>query len=779
MALETISNQVSEELNLRDYWHIAVRRWRLIASTAAFVLVVGTLVTILQVPTYRAAATVLVEDRESSQLAILEGLSSIGGAIPVETEMEILKSRTLAEEVVRELSLDVIPINAPIGTRLRLTNYRSSVHRPDDSPEFRIVFRDQRHYVAYDDERELGIGVLGEPFVGRDIGWTLNVTSPENVSSIRFVKVPFQDAVKELQDSTSVKEVGKKTNVIAVTVEAPDPYAAREIADKITEAYLAYNVARKSQVATQTLDFIGQQLDSIRGNLESGEQELGEYKSRKGIFVLSDSAKSIIEQIGDLERAKTEFELQERDVSNLVNALDKAADEDRPYILGQVSLADPVVGSLVSELSKDLIELRKLRQELNEDNPKVTLLKAQIDESKAKVRLAVSNARRSLTSRVATVKKLIAGYEDRLRQLPESERQLAILTRKSEVNAELYTFLLKKHEEARIARAGIVGNVRILDAALVPTKPESPKKKRNMGLSLLVGMFAGVMIAFLFEYLDDTLKRVEDVSSTLGLGIFGVIPYVEHSSDQPVVVQKLDPRGIVPEAFRSLRTNIQFTDSELEMKSIVAVSALPGVGKSTTIVNLGVTLAQGGKRVLLVDCDLRRPQIHRFFDLPSEPGLTNGLLSGSDWRIHVIDKTSVENLSVMPAGVLPPNPAEFLGSNRFQAFMREVVAAYDFVLFDVPPIVAFTDAALVAARVDAVFMILELGGSRLPLLKRALELLANVQAKVRGAIINKADAARLGGHGYGYYSYGYQSYYDQEPSPREGLLARIWAWVIR
>lgn len=771
----------SEELGLVDYWRILRRRKRFIAVIATAILVIGGVATFLKTPLYRGEATILVEDNKSSQLDVLDNLGSLAGAIPVETEMEILKSRTIAEEVVRELGLDALPIDAPFGTRLRLRDYESKTHIAYEDPEYRIkIGSDRAHYEVFSENGEkLGAGALGRPFVGQNVSWQLDVTTPVPVSTIRFRKIPFQAAVRALRSSMTVQEVGKKTNVIRITIDAPDPFGARDIANAITEAYLAHNIARKGQVASQTLDFIGEQLDAIRGNLEAGEHELGNYKSRMGIFVLSDSAKNIIDQIGKLETARADIQLQERDVTGLLSALEHAGERDGPYILGEVALPDPVIGRLVTELAKYLIELRSMRQELKEDNPKVILAKAQIDEAKSKVRFAVQNARKSLRNRDATVTGLIQGYEERLKRLPENERELATLTRKSEVNAELYTFLLKKHEEARITRAGIVGNVRVLDSSLVPESPESPQKKRNLVIFVLLGLLVGISGAFLLEYLDDTFKSIDEITTDLGLGIYGVIPYVEHADNEPIFIDKLDPRGPVQEAFRSFRTNIQFTDSQQQMRSLIVVSALPGVGKSTATANLAVVLAQGGSRVLLVDCDLRRPQVHRFFQLPSEPGLTNGLLSDKGWRSFVVGRTGIERLSVLAAGILPPNPAEFLGSQRFQAFMREAGEAYDYVLYDAPPIIAFTDAAIIAARADAVFLVLELGRSQVPLLKRALALLGNVQAKVRGAIVNKAGASGDADYGYGYYSYSLQYYYDEEVRPPRNKLIEFLRRILQ
>lgn len=767
----------AEELDIRDYWRILRRRWRIIVSVASVIFLCGTVYTLWQTPQYLGETSLLVEYNKGSAVMLAE-LNDLGtGAIPIETEMEILKSRTLAEQVVRELSLDAVPIDAPMGTRLSVTGYRSERFRPEARPVFVVRFEKGGRYEVLTGAGEaLGSGVAGEPFNGKDVAWTLKYEGPASV--VRFTKIPFTSAVAGLRSGIGVSEQGKKTNVIRVAVNHPDASLARDIANTLAAAYLLQNLTRKGQEATQTLEFIEGQLDTIRSNLEAGERQLDELKSAKGIYILSETAKKLINQITQLEVTKTDLELQQRHMARLSEALSSAGDKEAPYILGAVSLPDPLVTELIGSLSQKLVELRAMREQYSEEHPKVSLQKAQIDELKLKVRNAVSNGKKSLDGRFATVSNIIAGYEAQLKQLPQAERELAVLTRKSEVNAELYTFLLKKHEESRIARAGIVGNVRVLDPALSPETPVAPKKGRNLALALFFGLLLGVGIAFFFEYLDDSIKGMDEVEREFGLNSYGVIPFVDHLEDSPVVLSKIDPRSPVQEAFRTLRTNITFSGAENQFKTIICVGAVPGVGKTTVTCNLASILAQGGKKVLLVDCDLRRPQLHKFFALDNEPGLTNALVGDSPWKTYVNEKTGVEHLAILTSGPLPPNPVEFLASPRFQAFMQEAEAEYDHVLYDAPPIVAFTDAALVAAKVSAVFMVIELGRSSRPLTRRALDLLANVQSKVRGAILNKATSARHGEHYYDYYTYGYQHYYESNAKRQKSQLARVWNKIV-
>lgn len=765
-----------EDLHLREYWRVLRRRWRIAVAVAGLIFIAGTVAMFARRPLYQGKATVLVEESRGSQFEVFGDLSGLGrGAIPVETEMELIKSRTIAEQVVAGVGLDVQPDRYEIGKRLAVSKYESSRFAPETLPEFRGVAGKDGAYTLFGPGGEkLGQGTSGQVFRSDGLTLYLVLTGYAPGESFGFTKLPFQDAVTALQDRMEVKEVGKKTNLIRISVDLPEPHLARDTANQITDQYVAMNVARKSQEASQMLEFIEGQLESIRGNLEKGERELDELKSEKGIFILSESAQKLIGQISQLELSRASLQLQQKQVAALYESIQKSSD-DAPYLLGNVSMPDPLLVQMIGDLSRKLVELRGARLELTDNNPRVRFLQAEVDELKKKVSATVLNAKRSLDNQMATMNRIIGGYEAQLRALPQAERLLAALTRKSAVNAELYTFLLKKHEEARISRAGIVGNVRVIDPALAVLEPVAPKKKRGFALILLAGAFLGVLTAFLMEYFDDSLKSLEDVEQRLGQSVYGVIPFVEHATETMVTLATIDPRSPIQEAYRSLRTNIQFGEADQRIKTILCTSALPGVGKTTTIVNLAMALAQDGASVLMVDCDLRRPRVHRFFSLGMEPGLTNALMNAKTWEESVHAVPAYGKLWVLPSGTIPPNPAETLGSARFKEFLRKAKETYDYVLLDIPPVVAFTDAAVVAAQMDAVFVVVELGKSSTPLTQRALALLQNVQAKIRGVIVNKVNAAHADGSYYYGYAYSYSHYYGKGggEKPAAGLVAKL------
>jgi tyrosine-protein kinase Etk/Wzc len=364
------------------------------------------------------------------------------------------------------------------------------------------------------------------------------------------------------------------------------------------------------------------------------------------------------------------------------------------------------------------------------------MLNGEIEELKSRIGAALDNVARTLKSKMDTSAQLIAKYEGELRGLPQAERELAALTRKTMVTGELYSFLLKKHEEMRIAQAGIVGNLRIVEQPVTPLLPVAPKKTRITALGLLTGLILGIGLTFLAESMDDTVKGAAKLERQFGLPVFGEIPSVIKSrpGETPLLLSGSEPLNL-EESFNTLATNLRFIGARSGLKRILFASSDTGEGKTTCMVNLGYTLATRGARVLLIDCDLRRPSLHRILGVREQPGLSQVLVSGNSWREAVI-RARKAKIDVLPAGPIPPNQAELLDGDAFAQLLSSAAEAYDYVLLDVPPVLAFSDAAIVSTRVDGVFVIAAAGRTRSPALERTLALLRNVQAPIRGAIVN-------------------------------------------
>jgi len=385
-----------------------------------------------------------------------------------------------------------------------------------------------------------------------------------------------------------------------------------------------------------------------------------------------------------------------------------------------------------------------------------------------------SESKAALANELARVQADIEATQVSIRAVgePATAAEEAELARLQTVLAQYrsnYATLLSSYEAIRLAEARSTDNVIIFQEAAVPQSPILPRTNVNTLLAAAVGAALALGLAFLIEYLDDTLKIPEDVTRALGLSNLVTIArwrsdgQVGKAPDKLVVVAA--PRSPISEAFRTLRTNIQFASVDRPIHRLLVTSPSPANGKSLVAANLAIVMAQAGQSVILVDSDLRRPTLHKVFELSSEAGLTNGLLAELNPDIDgYLLPTSVENLQLLACGPLPPNPSELLGSQRMRKLVERLQQQADIIIFDSPPILAVTDAAVLAGQVDGVLLVIEAGATREAEARRALEELSKVEAPVLGTILNKVPVRRRGGYGYYYY---YQHYYDDEPNSTE------------
>jgi capsular exopolysaccharide synthesis family protein len=312
--------------------------------------------------------------------------------------------------------------------------------------------------------------------------------------------------------------------------------------------------------------------------------------------------------------------------------------------------------------------------------------------------------------------------------------------------------------------------VRTIDRAVTPHTQIKPNIQLNLLLGAIAGLLLAIGVAFFLEFIDDSLKSIEEVERFVRRPIYGIIPRIpetrkEEEGGRAVaasLVTHYSPKSPISEAFRTLRTNIQFADPDRKITTLLVTSAGPSEGKSTIVTNLALTFANIGRRTLLIDCDLRKPNVHNIFEIPRDPGLTTVLLGERSWQ-EVMVATKIDNLHILPSGPIPPNPTEMLGSQHMKDLLAQLQSSFDLILFDSPPVVAVTDAAILSSIVDGTLLVVELGRSRASGVNRAIDLLEKVNAKLLGVVTNNIFAGYR--YDYGYYSYYY--YYAEGGQKRK------------
>ena len=697
--------QPPDEVHLTDYLNVLMSRRKIFLLVFLTVFFGVALYTFTVKPVFEAFTTLQVQTPRGGKGDLL---AELGGTAqnPVDTEIEIIKSRTMAEQVI-----------------LRL--------QPPDA--------------------------------------------------VALPPAELHDAANRLKSGILVMEVGKKTGIIRLSYKSTDPRRARDVVNTLAQVYQEHNVDFKSQEASKTLEFIANQLGTTQNDLDGAEKNLQTFKSSSGAVKLDADNADLVKRLAELDSQLSALTLQKKELEFSTALLRQAIRKGEVHTATAALQNDPDTGAFTARLAELDVQRHTLLSELSEGHPQVKALKAQIDEVQSKLLSIYEATLKGIDRQEKALQQELGRYEEEFRTLPETERELGKLLRVTKVNADIYTFLLQKHEEARITKAATISNISVVDPAIIPDTPIKPQKLKNLLLGLLLGLMLGAGLAFFFEYLDDTLKGGEEARRVIGAPVLAVIPFIPPDAEQntelhSAMISHLRPKSPIAEAFRSLRTSIHYSAINSDKKVLLTTSTFPGEGKTTISANLAITLSQTGAKVLVIDGDLRRPSLHTKFGHSKIPGLSEVLAGGVPVQ-SILHNTGIPNLSLLTAGTTPPNPSELLGSEKMANLLLSLRAEYDHIIIDAPPVLAVTDAPLLTSHCDLVIIVLETERVPVKAAQRMAEMLSNVHAPVGGIVINDkigASNERYGYYGRNYsgYGYGYGGGYYAEDEQGQAENAR-------
>jgi len=618
----------------------------------------------------------------------------------------------------------------------------------------------------------------------------------------------YLSIIRRLKDMVE-PEHQEGTNIINIRVMSENAREAAEIANAFARSYREYNIREKNKKTFETKAFIEEQLRLTSNRLKLAENELQAFKETYGLISLDAQTQNTLNRLYAVE---TEYEKAK---------LDKAEAESQLQMIRENKINDsgglkesffaaklnsPVYG-LKTKLSELLLKRQTLLINFTDKHPRVK----EIDD---RVQAVLHETRKELQSLLNSYKNREKNLSQRIYQLrrenfslPEKGLQLVRLQRDVELQESLYSQLKEKYQETLIQESGKVEEVTILKPAITPEQPFNiPSKLMIVVTGIVMGLVIGVVFAFLAEVFDTSMGTIEDVEELLNVSVLGVIPQLDDEIKEQLradhiphikgrlryLVTHYEPKSMGAEAFRALRTNLQFLRLEMQGKLFLITSSFVQEGKTLNVINLALSMAQAGNKVLLVDADLRKPLVNRVFGLSREPGITDYVLGNYPWRevvntisdlmlgdfgIDDILKTpGMDNINVVTAGTKPPNPSEILSSSRFREFLTEANKVYDFVFVDSPPLLPVADAAEIAPLMDGVFMVYTVGKIGRGVLKRAKSNLDNVDAKVMGVILNNVKPEA----GPEYFKYHSQHYYgpEGETRPKKRIFSK-WLEKIR
>ena len=727
------TTNTEDTIDLKELFFSLIAQWKLIALCVILSIVAALLYLRVTPDTYRVDALVQVEESKGTSAALLGDLSNmIEQKQPAQAEIEILKSRLVLGDVIDRLNLDIQVAGTENSLFDRLLNphdYRTeystrSVLFRDGDQAFDIrqfdipqAYYDKTLELQFKEQQfNLTDPKTGEVVFSGLLNRNNQATRPEGTWKVAiFSQDQFQDryliskqslpaAANHLLANYSVAEKGKMTGILGLNYEGQDKAHITQLLNAILQAYSQQNVERRSAETAQTLKFLEDQLPELRQQLDVAEREFNQFRQQSNTVDVTKESELYLTQSIALETQKAQLE-------------QSVAEASAKY---------------------------------TSEHPVMQQMEAQ---------LAAINSR-------------IAELNGTLKQLPDLQRRYLQLYREVEVKQQLYTALLNSYQQLRIAKAGEIGNVRIVDTAVEPLQPIAPKKLQILILSIFLGGFLGTLIALLRNMMRSGIKDAAQIENELDIPVYATVPrsaiqesrvkLLKKKKSIPILAVK-DSDDIAVESIRSIRTTIHFSLTEAKNNIIAISGPAPEVGKSFIAANLGAILAQGGKKVLVMDGDMRRGYLHKYFNQDTAPGLSE-LLLGTHTLEQVIKADSYEGLYFISRGKNPSNPAELLSSQKFQALLSELSAQFDHILIDTPPALAVTDGVIIAQSAGVNLLVVRHAKTQMKELELTINRFEQAKVKVNGVILNDVQRGS-GGYGYGYgynYNYHYKARKDQD-----------------
>lgn len=725
--------QPEEEIHLRDYLQVILRRKWIVITFLITVVTTVAVATFMMKPQFKATVTIKI-DKENPNILSFKDVYAVERPEEdyYQTQYKILKSRNLAKRVIRQMKLDSNPEFSGQQGNVKLASF---LKKPDQF-------------------KEDGIDAsLVDGFISR-------------------IEVAPQ----------------QKSRLVNVSFISYNPDMSARVSDAIARSFIDLNIESKFEATQQAREWLEKQLETMKGKVEQAEEKLNQYAGQNEIIFLETKVDDQDGKGGGAEN------LVSRKLSELADQLTAATSEriQKEVLYNELKSGDAdstsiVMGNaIIQAFRKDLSALEsEYNQNLKTykpDYPKMVKLRELIDQLRKKMdtetKRVVTSIKRDYETAARKEKYLKDSFEKQKREaldLNNRTVQYQILKREADTNKELYNGLLQRLKETGISANLTTSNIQVLDRAEVPQAPFKPNKKRNILLALIVGLFGGIGLAFFAEYLDNTIKTPEDVEKKMYLPSLGLVPL--HVLDQrkkdakaaapknqknlPVeYISHLDGKSQLSEAYSNIRTFLLFSSAGKPPKVMMVTSPRRGEGKTTTSLNTAISLTKSDARVIIIDADMRRPRLHKIFKVSNTSGLSSFLSGNEEFGKSLVRKTNIPGLDVITSGPLPPNPAELLSSYRLRDLLDGLYPLYTYIIIDTPPVLGLADAPIMSTQTDGVILVVRSGETPRDAAQQARKVLESVNAKVLGVVLNAINDTNLK---YGYYSY-YQYYYQNYTS---------------
>jgi len=725
LAATQTAPEDDDAIDLREYWQILLRRRRTVFTVLGVAVVIALLYTFLATPIYRGTLLLQI-DRQDSKVLNYQTLTSdqqSGDAKDFyETQYELLKSRSLARRVIDQLGLE-------------------------SSPEL---------------AGNAGKGSFFGSVTKTVSGWLSGREADPAGAGSDKEKTP--DLEKAFLDNLTIEPV-RNSELVRVSYDSPNPKEAALITNAVAKNFINISLERRFDASSNAKTFLEGQIKQARANLDDSERRLVAYARERGIVDLEDRMAILLQKLKDMNSELIKAQADRIQAEANYNELVKEGSYNTGAVLDS---------TLIQKLKEHKAKLEATYQDqlkiYKPGYPKMQQLRRQIAETQreiaqesASIANSVKTIFQSKVRQEVELKQRIAEIKQEILQMQDRSTDYQALKRDVDTNRQLYDGLLQRMKEVGVVGGIGNNNIAIIDPAEVPKRKYKPSLTKDLAVAVAIGLFGGILLAFLFETLDDTLKTSAEVERRIGAPVLGVAPFVSAraeaiEADEIAVLAYKNPRSALAESYRSLRTALTFSTAEGAPKVIHFTSAGAVEGKTTSSISTAITFAQTGNKVLLIDGDLRNPSLHKAFSLPNAAGLTN-YLAGDAKPARIAHPTRIKGLFAITSGPLPPNPVELLSTAKMMDLITLAAERFDYVIIDGPPVVGLADAVVLARLARATIVTVEAGSTRIGALEGSVKRLRDANAPVLGAVLAKFGKAGSGyGYGYDYhYTYGYGS----------------------
>lgn len=730
-------------------------------------------------PVYETYATIEVsnDNLDLSLDNVVRGGNIDNEATLIDTEVSILKSRSLIEKALEDVGFQIryftfnnykeieLYKDTPIEVKeLTVKNplvYGSRfIVEPIDGEKFKLYVdhgglvtsvKKSLASLLGKRSRELdysGVHSFGEKIDNSYFSLVVQKKGRLGEAKYAFVILDKDRAVDEVSKNLSVFPVSKNGSVIKLIYQDSVAQRAKDFLDHLVDKYLEQSVSKKTSKASTALSFVEKQLQEVSKKLQESAVKLENFKEENNLVDIKTESQVILTNRSQVKRELEKVKVQE----SAFNALYNEFKTGNYGAVSSLAKEYPVLASLLDDLQKAKSKKISLLAKFTEEHPDVQKVNEEIDDIRMALESAIESISDSLSEKRRSLEDTLYNSETTLLKFPEKERELAALQRKYKVNEQTYEFLLQKQAEMSINKASTVSGNRVLDRAVLPTKPIKPNVPMILLTSLLLGFLTAMVVAYLREVLDDKIKTREDVVSHTRIPFYGVVPQVK-SADKMFTIE--DQQSVASEALRLIRTNLEFIPTENKSKVIVVTSTVPGEGKTTIATNLAAVFGMSDKKTIVLSLDMRRPMLHRVFGLTNKIGMSTVLSKNNTLKEVIWEHKKIKNLDIITSGPIPPNPSELMQSGKIDKIIEELRKEYDYIIIDAPPMGMVTDALLLMKLADISLIVFRSEYSEKEYLKSLEDMVQSYQIKNVGIVLNAVKPKNMS-QSFFKYSYTYK-----------------------